>query len=89
MAQRGVLFAQENGLAAPATEALDDVVRRIIQERVDDGQFDECDLTMRDIDGIRKSFVQMLEGIYHPRIEYPELRSAVTRPKPEPVSTQV
>lgn len=87
MAQRGTLFAEENGSQTNVFEALDDVVRRIIQERVDDGQFDECDLTMRDIDAIRGSFVQMLEGIYHPRIEYPELRNIVARPAPEPIST--
>ncbi|RIK35203.1 MAG: metal-dependent phosphohydrolase, partial [Chloroflexi bacterium] len=88
MAQRGTLFADSNGQAGAVTQALDDVVRRIIQERVDDGQFDECDLTMRDIDAIRRAFVQMLEGIYHPRIDYPEVRPAPQNPMPEPVTTR-
>lgn len=88
MAQRGVLFADANGQPANVAQSLDQVVRRIIQERVDDGQFDECDLTMRDIDAVRRAFVQMLEGIYHPRIEYPDVRPTSTQAAPEAVATR-
>ncbi len=48
------------------------MVRRIIRERLDDGQFDECDLTLRDLEHIRESFVAQLLGMYHRRIEYPQ-----------------
>ena len=37
-----------------------------------DGQFDECDLTLRDLDQIREAFVAQLLGMYHRRIEYPQ-----------------
>jgi putative nucleotidyltransferase with HDIG domain len=87
MAQSGSLFAPANGKSEAAADVLDSVVRRVIQERVDDGQFDECDLTMRDIESIRRSFVQMLEGIYHPRIEYPEIRTTTPRPSGERLTT--
>ena len=46
--------------------------RRIIDERLDDGQFDECDLTLRDLERIREAFVAQLLGMYHQRIAYPE-----------------
>ena len=36
-----------------------------------EGQFDECDLTMRDLRIIGESFKTTMRGIYHPRIEYP------------------
>ena len=39
---------------------------------MDDGQFDECDLTLRDLDRIREAFVAQLSGMYHRRIEYPQ-----------------
>ncbi len=51
------------------------MVTRIIEERVDDGQFDECDLTLRDLERIREAFVGQLLGMYHTRIAYPQNRS--------------
>jgi membrane-associated HD superfamily phosphohydrolase len=48
------------------------MVARIIEERLTDGQFDECDLTLRDVERIRESFVAQLLGMYHQRIAYPQ-----------------
>jgi hypothetical protein len=48
------------------------MVTRIIDERTADGQFDECDLTMRDLERIREAFVEQLLGMYHTRIAYPQ-----------------
>ena len=48
------------------------MVSRIIEERLKDGQFDECDLTLRDIERIREAFVSQLLGMYHQRIAYPQ-----------------
>jgi hypothetical protein len=48
------------------------MVARIIDERLSDGQFDECDLTLRDVERIREAFVQQLLGMYHQRIAYPQ-----------------
>ncbi|MBA2756729.1 MAG: phosphohydrolase, partial [Chloroflexi bacterium] len=53
----------------PAIRAM---VSRIIDERIGDGQFDECDLTLRDLERIRTAFVQQLLGMYHTRIAYPQ-----------------
>ena len=47
------------------------MVGRIIDERLDDGQFDECDLTLRDVERIREAFIAQLLGMYHQRIAYP------------------
>jgi putative nucleotidyltransferase with HDIG domain len=53
----------------PAIRAM---VTRIIDERVADGQFDECDLTFRDLERIKDAFVAQLLGMYHTRIAYPQ-----------------
>jgi len=53
----------------PAIRAM---VSRIIDERVADGQFDECDLTFRDLERIKDAFVAQLLGMYHTRIAYPQ-----------------
>lgn len=72
MAQSGRLFDQaEAGDRRSESERLREFVQSIFDARVTDGQLSECDLTLRDIDEIRAAFVQILEGIYHPRIEYP------------------
>lgn len=52
-------------------EALDKLVHSLIKSRLDKGQLDNTDLTLRDLETIRHSFVSTLKGIYHPRIRYP------------------
>ncbi len=47
------------------------MVSRIFEERIGDGQFDECDLTLRDLERIRDAFVGQLLGMYHTRVAYP------------------
>jgi putative nucleotidyltransferase with HDIG domain len=48
------------------------MVDRIIRERLEDGQFDDCDLTLRDLEHVREAFVAQLLGMYHRRVEYPQ-----------------
>ncbi|HTK44384.1 MAG TPA: HDIG domain-containing protein [Patescibacteria group bacterium] len=48
------------------------MVARIVLERLEDGQFDECDLTLRDLNQIQEAFVSQLLGMYHQRIAYPQ-----------------
>jgi membrane-associated HD superfamily phosphohydrolase len=48
------------------------MVERIIEERLGDGQFDECDLTLRDLERIKEAFIGQLLGMYHTRIAYPQ-----------------
>jgi hypothetical protein len=48
------------------------VIRQVINDRLISGQLDECDLTLRDLDNIRQAFVSVLQGIFHPRIQYPD-----------------
>lgn len=55
-----------------STEAIDKLVTDIINVKFTDGQFDECDLTFRDLRFIQQSFVRSLLGIYHTRIQYPK-----------------
>jgi putative nucleotidyltransferase with HDIG domain len=52
-------------------ERIDAMVESVIAERLAEGQFDECDLTLRDLRVIAESFKQSLRAIYHPRVEYP------------------
>lgn len=63
--------AAVRSLRSPSIEQIDTMVRKIIKDRLDDGQFNECDLTLRELDTIAKTLNETLLGIFHSRIEYP------------------
>ena len=54
-----------------SAENIEIEVDKIVRDRVSSGQLDECQLTMSDLHKIREAFLLVLQGIYHPRIEYP------------------
>ncbi|WP_283153960.1 HD family phosphohydrolase [Guptibacillus hwajinpoensis] len=63
----------------PNPDTIESLVRKIITERLEDGQFDECDLSLRELDIVAKTILETLNGIFHSRIEYPtELKKKVT-----------
>lgn len=57
-----------------SVEEIETLVDAIIRNRMAEGQLDESDLTLRDLQKIKETFVSTLQGIYHPRIKYPEDR---------------
>jgi hypothetical protein len=64
--------ASVRSLSSRDEPAIRAMVSRIIEERIADDQFDECDITLRDIELIREAFVGQLLGMYHQRIAYPQ-----------------
>ena len=48
------------------------IIENVIRERVEEGQFDECDLSLRDLRVVADSFATTMNAVYHPRVEYPE-----------------
>jgi len=59
-------------LEKPTKGHLEAKVREIIKQKLDDGQLSECDLTFKDIAVITQTFVRVLNGMFHSRIEYPD-----------------
>ncbi len=53
-------------------EELASLVYRLIDERVDQGELNESNLTFKDLQTIKEVFLQVLQGVHHPRITYPE-----------------
>ena len=66
-------------------ESIARLVDAVIQERLNEHQFDDCELTLRQIQAIGESFKVTLNGVYHPRIEYPEPTDAERRRGAAPV----
>lgn len=48
------------------------LVRKMVKQKLDEGQLSECPLYISDIEKIIESFTRMLKGMYHERIEYPD-----------------
>ncbi len=65
--------AAARSIQNPTPERIREVVRRIVHERLEDGQLDECDLTFRDLERISQVFTRLLVSMFHPRLEYPEV----------------
>ncbi len=53
-------------------ESIDGLVERMIDHQADQHQFDNADITMKDISAIKKIFKKKLRSIYHVRVEYPK-----------------
>ena len=64
--------AASRTLVDPAASRIQGLVQKIINKAFSDGQLDECELTLKDLHEIAKSFNQTLGGIFHHRVEYPE-----------------
>ena len=58
-------------LQDPSPSQIRSMIRRLIQGTIQDGQFDQCDITMKDLDKILRAFERVIAGIHHHRIEYP------------------
>lgn len=64
--------ATVRSLAKPTVNRIEATVRKSIRERLNDGQLDECGITLKDLNTIGDVFIRVLTGIFHSRIEYPE-----------------
>ena len=64
--------AAVRSMTSPNLGKIEGLVRKMIKERLEDGQLDECALTFKDLDLIATAFTRILSGIFHTRIEYPE-----------------
>ncbi len=65
--------AAARAAADASPEKLPLLIRKMIHGKLEDGQFDECPLTFSDLAKISEAFVTVLTGVYHDRIEYPEV----------------
>jgi cyclic-di-AMP phosphodiesterase PgpH len=58
-------------LQEPTPGQIRSLINRITHATIQDGQFDECDITMKEVSQVAKAFERVLTGMYHHRIEYP------------------
>ena len=63
------------------------IIDRIVDQRIREGQLEEAPITFRDLDHIRQAFFDVLQGLYHPRVRYPQ--PTYLKPKEETVLAEV
>jgi putative nucleotidyltransferase with HDIG domain len=68
--------AAVRSLTNPSPARIQGTVQKIINKAFADGQLDDCELTLKDLNGIATGFNKTLGGIFHHRVEYPEADSA-------------
>jgi len=64
--------ASTKAIEDPSPKKLEEKIDEVIKNRFMEGELDECDLTLKDLTLIKKSFLKILIGIHHQRIKYPE-----------------
>ena len=67
----------------PTNEKIQAFVHNVIQDRISDGQLDECGLTMKEIRIIEKSLINGLCSTFHSRIKYPKMKAEAEEMKDE------
>lgn len=63
--------AAVRSLKEPTEEKIEDIVASIINDRLTDGQFDECSITFKELKIAQRAICDTLKGIFHSRIQYP------------------
>ena len=74
--------AASRTLPEPTPERIEELVKKLINNKFIDGQLDECELTLRDLEIIGSVFVRILSAIYHSRVKYPEEKNEVKNNQP-------
>jgi putative nucleotidyltransferase with HDIG domain len=66
--------AAVRSMAEKTEGKMEGLIRKIIKDKLDDGQLDHCDLTLKDMDMIAKAFMRVFGGYFHEREVYPEMK---------------
>jgi membrane-associated HD superfamily phosphohydrolase len=63
----------------PTPQRLEGLIDELIKKRFEEGELDECPLTLKDLTKIKAAFLGVLVGVYHTRVKYPEMEAKKAR----------
>ena len=69
-------------LSEPTPIRLEQLVHKIAGSRLGDGQFDECNLTLRELHRIEEAVTKTVRAVYHARIKYPDQKKDAAKDQP-------
>ncbi len=64
---------------------INELIKSIIDDRLMSGELSDSDLTMRDLDTVRAAFLNILQGVFHPRVKYPGVMKSPASAQPVPM----
>jgi len=73
--------AASRTLPSPTPEKLEELVNKMVDQAVRDGQLNECDMSLKDLTNVKDALVRALASQYHGRIEYPDASQLATARK--------
>ncbi|MCK9267298.1 MAG: HDIG domain-containing protein [Alkaliphilus sp.] len=65
--------AAVRSLSSPTRKKVEELIEKIIRDKLEDGQLDESNITLKELKKIKESFLKVITGIFHERIEYPDV----------------
>ena len=71
------LEAASRTLKDHSAQSISDLVERIVKTKMDDGQFEEADISLRELNIVKVVLKEYLQQIYHERIVYPKRRRKI------------
>ncbi len=77
--------AASRAMKNPNYTKLENLVNRMVDDRVSEGQLSHCPLTFRDLHIVKEAFLNILVGVYHSRIEYPEGKKELPKAPEAPI----
>ncbi|MBT2569092.1 HDIG domain-containing metalloprotein [Planococcus sp. ISL-110] len=66
------LEAAVRSMKEPTSEKIKKLVESIVEDKLKDGQFEECDISLKELKTVKAVMCETLNGIFHSRIEYPK-----------------
>jgi len=79
--------AAVRSMADPTPQAIERFIERLVRGKIEDGQLSHSPLSLHDIDGISEAFSNVLSGVFHERIEYPNVQLAAGNDQPAASAT--
>jgi membrane-associated HD superfamily phosphohydrolase len=80
--------ASARAIEEPNPQRLKDVIDDVVKRRFEEGELDECPLTLKDLTKIKAAFLNTLVGISHTRVKYPQPPPRKRAPRQKRVETQ-
>lgn len=65
--------AAVRSLSNPTPDSVETLIRKLIKDKLDDGQFDDSELSIKDLNTIAVTFSSVISGIFHERVKYPDV----------------
>ena len=67
-----IVEAVSRTLEEPTPSRIEEMVKNVVKKKFMEGELDECELTLEDLEKITHSFIRVLNAMFHTRINYPQ-----------------